>query len=57
MGGRFNSHVHVTPFRIRLPGFLLFGSAGGERQTGNGADTGQRFAAKTEADNRFQIVE
>ncbi len=52
----FNRDVHVAPFSIGLPGFLLFSGAGGERQTGNGTDTGQRLTAKAEADDCFQIV-
>ena len=56
MRGRFNRHVHITPFGVRLPGFLLFSGTGGEREAGNGADTGQRFAAKSEAHDGLEIV-
>jgi hypothetical protein len=56
MRRRLDRHVHIAPFGIGLPGFLLFSRARGQRSTRNGADTGQRFAAKAEANNGFQIV-
>ena len=57
MRRRLHRHRLIAAFGIRLPGFLLFRRARGERQTRHRADTGQRFAAKTEADNGFEIVE
>ncbi len=52
----FNRHGHIAPFGIGLPGFALIGSTGSQRQTGNRADTGQRFSTESQADNGFQIV-
>ncbi len=57
MRGGFDRHRHIAPFGIRLPGFLLFSGARGQRQARNGADARQRLAAKAQADDRFQIVQ
>ena len=54
---RLHRHRLLAAFGIRLPGFLLFRRPRSERQARHRTDTGQRFAAKTEADNGFEIVE
>ena len=53
----FNRHIHVASFGVCLPGFLLFSGTRGQRQAGNRTNTGERLAAKAEADNRFKIVQ
>ena len=55
--GGFEGHRLLAPFGIGLPRLALLGGARRQGQTGNRADTGQRFAAETEADDSLQIVE
>lgn len=57
MRGGFDGHRLLAPFGIGLPRLALLGGARRQGQTGNRADTGQRFAAETEADDSLQIVE
>ena len=57
MRRRFDGHLLIAPLGVGLPGLLLLRCAGSQRQSGNRADAGQRLAAKTEADNRFQVIE
>ena len=52
--GGFDRHRLLAPFGIGLPRLALVGGARRQGQTGNRADTGQRFAAKTEADDRLR---
>ena len=57
MRGRFHRHRHIASFGVGLPGFALICRARGQHQAGHRTDTRQRFAAKSEAQNGFQIVQ
>ncbi|CAH0320713.1 hypothetical protein SRABI106_04355 [Rahnella aquatilis] len=56
MRRRFDRHRHIPSFGIGLPGFILLCGARCQNQARYRADTGQRFATKSEAQDCFQII-
>ncbi|MNF67117.1 hypothetical protein D3C84_489230 [compost metagenome] len=57
VGRRLDGDAHLAPLRLGLPGFGLLRGAGGEGETGDRADGGERLAAKTEAVDPFQVIQ
>ena len=57
MGRRLDGDAHLASLCLGLPGFGLLRGAGGEGETGDRADGGERLAAKAEAVDPFQVIQ
>ena len=57
VSGRLHSRFHFAPLGFHLPGLAGIGGTRGQRQTRDGADRGQRFAAKAQAHDSLEIFQ